>query len=285
MTAPSSGLNFYMYQPDYWKIEGFSMSSSQSYANVLLYEAGDNIIANNHMSHSAYSNVQIYGDAINCNSVKILNNNITNSSTNGNAIDVEGNADSTLVQGDTISMTNTNSQDALIFYDYETSGHNGYIYYPAHNTITQNVISAYSNGVSLYGNDYPISTFTISNNNINILSTTISESGPIWLGGVGSSSVDVTYIYDNRLTGGYAGIYFYQSADYLNIYNNYISNNNYGVYVAYSSNDINSLYFNSFYNSLSNLYFVSGSNAYWNVKNNILYTTATTINGLIIPMI
>ena len=249
------------------------MNSSQSYGNILLYEAQYNVIANNKLSHSAYSNIQVFGDNLNSNGTQILNNNISNSSTNGNAIDIEGNADSTLIQGDSVSMTNSASEDALIFYGYSSSST---LYYPAANIIRNNVISAYSYGISLYGNVYPISTFTINNNKITMISQSTSDGAPIWLGSVGSSSVDVTYIYDNRLIGGNNGIYFSSSADYLNIYNNYISNNNYGVYVSSSSSDINQLYFNSFYNSNTNLYFVSGSNAYWKVKDNILYTTGTS---------
>ena len=273
-TAPASGLNFYMYQPDYWKIEGFTMNSTQSYANVLMYESTHNMLANNKMTHSAYSNVQVFGDNLSGKSNQFLYNNISNSSTNGNAIDVEGSCDSTLVQGDTITMSNSSSQDAMIFYTYNDG--NGNIYYPSHNNITQNVVSAYSYGVSLYGYDHPISTFTVSNNKITLNSSTTSDGAPIWLDAVGSNSSDISYIYNNRLIGGNNGIYIGATANYEEIYNNYVSNNNYGVYVSSSTSNNAQLYFNSFYNSITNLYFVSSANSAWKVKNNILYTTNTT---------
>jgi len=273
-TAPSSGLNFYMYQPDYWKIEGFTMNSTQSYANVLMYESTHNVLANNKMTHSAYSNIQVFGDNLSGKSNQFLYNNISNSSTNGNAIDVEGSCDSTLVQGDTITMSNSGSQDAMIFYTYNDG--NGNIYYPSHNSITQNVVSAYSYGVSLYGYDYPISTFTVSNNKITLNTNAISDGAPIWLDAVGSNSSDQTYIYNNRLIGGNNGIYIGATTNYEEIYNNYVSNNNYGVYVSSSTSNNAQLYFNSFYNSITNLYFVSSANSAWKVKNNILYTTNTT---------
>jgi hypothetical protein len=273
-TAPASGLNFYMYQPDYWKIEGFTMNSTQSYANVLMYESTHNVLANNKMTHSAYSNIQVFGDNLSGKSNQFLYNNISNSSTNGNAIDVEGSCDSTLVQGDTITMSNSGSQDAMIFYTYKDASNN--IYYPAHNTITQNVVSAYSYGLSLYGNYAPISSFTVSNNKITLNSNSTSDGAPIWLEGVGSSSTDISYIYNNRLIGGNNGFYLGTTANYEEIYNNYVSNNNYGVYVSSSTSNNAQLYFNSFYNSITNLYFVSSANSAWKVKNNILYTTNTT---------
>jgi len=105
-----------------------------------MYEAAHNVFANNKINHTAYSNVQVFGDIFNGNSNQFLYNSITNSSTNGNAINVEGNCDSTIVQGDTITMSNTASLDAMMFYTYHD---NNNVYYPSQTNINQNVVSGW----------------------------------------------------------------------------------------------------------------------------------------------
>jgi hypothetical protein len=273
LNAPNGGDNFYLFQPDYIKIEGFTMNSTQSYASVEMYEATHNVLTNNKITNSASTNLIIYGDNLNANKNAITNNTFVNSSTSGRGIIIQGNADSLTIQNDSITMSNASSQDAILVTTYSA---NSNAYYPSTTTINQNIISAYSYGVSLYGYDYAISTFTITNNKITMLAKTASDGGAIWLEGVGSSSTDQTLIYNNRLIGGTNGMYFGTSADYLKIYNNYVSGSDYGVYVASNSSDVNELYFNSFYNNITNLYFASSANSYWKVKDNILYTTNST---------
>jgi hypothetical protein len=93
-----------------------------------------------------------------------------------------------------------------------------------------------------------------------------------------TSSGDDMKIIGNRLTGGYAGIYIDNYCEYLKIYNNYICNVSIGLF----NNDYdfnqpeNELYHNSFYTSGSCLYFANSAYYDWNIRNNILYTTANT---------
>jgi hypothetical protein len=274
LNAPTNKYNMYFGQPDYIKVEGFTMNSTQtSYPNISMVEAENNIIAGNKFTHSGTTNIQIFGDNLDANYNQVINNTISNSSAGGNGILIWGNCDNLTVSTNTITMSNASSQDAILVATYSVSSN---VYYPSGGIITQNTISAYSYGVSLYGYDYPISTYTVSNNTITMQTKTIADGAPVWLGGVGSSSSDQTIINNNRLIGGKNGVYFAFSADYTKIYNNYISNNDYGLYVASATSDIGELYFNSFYNQITNLFFTSSSDGYWKVKDNILYTTNST---------
>jgi hypothetical protein len=153
------------------------------------------------------------------------------------------------------------------------------IYYPAFGAVDQNTISAQNYGVILYGPDYPISSYTVSNNNITIANKTSADGSAIWLGSVGNTSTEKSVIYNNRLNGGKNGIYLSAGVNYEKIYNNYISNSDNGLYVSASSSSVGELYFNSFYNAVNNLYFYSSSSAYWKIKNNILYNTSTSASN------
>ena len=278
LNAPTNSHNFYI-GTNYIKIQNVAMNNTNlSYYNVEIYEAAHNIITNTKLSHTADANVVIFGDNINSNGNQILNNSITNSSNASssgiyNGIFVEGKCDSLTVQGDSITMTSANTIDAILITTYSNGSTN---YYPSHGLINQNTISAYTYGVSLYGYDYPISTYTVSSNNITMQASSTTDGGPVWLGSVGASSAYQSVIYDNRLIGGKNGIYFAFSANYTKSYNNYISGSSYGLYVYDVTSNNNELYFNSFYNTTNNLFYYSTSCSSWNVRNNILYNTGSS---------
>jgi len=286
LNAPANSHNFYL-GTNYMKIQDVAMSNTNlSYYNVELYEAAHNIITGTKLTHTADANIVVFGDAINSNGNQILNNTITNSSSaigSGiyNGIFVEGNCDLLTVQSNTVTMSGANTNDAILITTYNDGFNN---YYPSAGTINQNTISAYTYGVSLYGYNYPIATYTVSNNSISMQSNATSDGGPIWLGGVGASSADQSIIYDNRLSGGKNGIYFAFSVNYSKTYNNYISGSDYGIQVAATSSNNNELYFNSFYNTTNNLFYYSTSCSNWNVKNNILYNTSSSSSNACINL-
>lgn len=273
LNAPSTKNNIVINQSNYVKVEKMTLNSTQgTYNNVLIQSANNNIIANNKLIHSSSTNINLYS-AVNANNNQVLNNQINNSSTSGYGIAVVGNCDNVLIKGNTIALTNASSLAGIIINSTKVSSN---VYYPALGTIDQNTITAQNYGVVLNGPDFPIASYTISNNNINIATKASADGAAIWLGYVGNSLADQSLIYNNRLIGGKNGFYLSSGVDYEKIYNNYVSNSDNGLYVSTTSSDIGELYFNSFYNTTNNLYFALSSTAYWKVKNNIFYNTNNT---------
>jgi len=269
--APANKYNVYLYQSHYFKVERFTMNSTQaSFNNVNIYRSNYNIISNNKITHTANTNISLFGDSVRANHNQIISNLITNSSTTGKGILITGNSDTLTVDGDTILMTNVVSQEAILAI---TAYDGRYVYFPHFSTVNQNTISAYSYGIRLLGTHYPISSYTISFNKITMLSKATADGAAINLAGVGASSSMKSLLFNNRLIGGKNGIYMGSNVNYEMIYNNYISGSDYGLYVAATNSSIGELYFNSFYNDISNLFYSSYSFGYWKVKDNILHTT------------
>jgi len=286
LNAPANSHNFYL-GTNYMKIQDMAMNNTNlSYYNVEIYEAAHNIITGTKLSHTADANVVIFGDAINSNGNQISNNTINNSSSATstgiyNGIFVEGNCDSLIVKNNTITMSNANTIDAILITTYYDGINN---YYPSAGNINQNTISAYTYGVSLWGYDYPIATYTVSSNNITMQSNATTDGAPVWLGSVGANSAAQSLIYGNRLIGGKSGIYIAFSTNYEKIYNNYISGNDNGINVPASSSTNGELYFNSFFNTTNNLFFTSYSYTSWKVKDNIFYTTSSSSSNACINL-
>ncbi len=269
--APANKYNVYLYQSHYFKVERFTMNSTQaSFNNVNIYRSNYNIISNNKITHTANTNISLFGDSVRANHNQIISNLITNSSTTGKGILITGNSDTLTVDGDTILMTNVVSQEAILAI---TAYDGRYVYFPHFSTVNQNTISAYSYGIRLLGTHYPISSYTISFNKITMLSKATADGAAINLAGVGASSSMKSLLFNNRLIGGKNGIHLGSNVNYEMIYNNYISGSDYGLYVAATNSSIGELYFNSFYNDISNLFYSSYSFGYWKVKDNILHTT------------
>ncbi|MDF2449483.1 MAG: hypothetical protein K0R26_1987 [Bacteroidota bacterium] len=275
LNAPASKNNIFINQANKVKIEKFTMNSTQStYNNIKIQQANANIVSNNKLVHSTSSNIYMVGTSIRANRNEFLNNQINNSSTSGYGVAVVGNCDSLAIRGNTI--TNTGSLAGILISSTKISND---IYYPAFGAIDQNTITAQNYGVILSGPDFPIASYTISSNNIEITSNSLTDGAAIWLGSVGNSSAEQSLIFNNRLAGGKNGIYLSSGVNYEKIYNNYVSNNSYGLYVSSSTSSIGELYFNSFYNSTGNVYFVSSASAYWKIKNNILYNSNNTASN------
>ncbi len=270
-TAPLSKNNILLNASRYININNFTFNSTQSlYYNINVQSSERNLISSNKFNHSTSSNIYFFGSVNKSNLNRVISNTISNGSNFGSGVYIEGNADSIMVSNNDITMTHASSISGIYVTSYYTSSAN---YYPAHGSVSQNTITAPNYGIKLYGSSYPISTYTINNNIINIQTKAPTEGACIWLGTVGTSNNDKTIIYNNRLNGGTNGIYLSTNADYIKVYNNYISGSDNGLNVSASNSEIGEVYFNSFYNSLNNLYFSFSSAAYWKVKNNILYNT------------
>lgn len=282
LNAPTSKNNILLNLSSYFKIERFTLNSTQStFNNVNIQQATNNVIANNKLVHSTSTNINLAGTTVNSRRNEFSNNQINNSSTSGYGITVIGNSDSVIIRGNAITMSNTNSLSGIVITSTKIGSN---IYYPAFGAVDQNTISAQNYGVILYGSDFPISSYTVSNNNITIANKTLTDGSTIWLGSVGNTSADKSLIYNNRLNGGKNGIYLSGGVNYEKIYNNYISNSDNGLYVSSSTSAIGELYFNSFYNTTSNLYFVASASAYWKIKNNILYNSNNTASNTCIKV-
>jgi RHS repeat-associated protein len=278
LNAPTGKNNIYLNQSNNIKIEKFTLNSSQSsYHNLKVFNSKNNLITNNKLTHSTASNIYVSGSTIASNNNTISENEIINSSTTGNAIIIVGNTDSLSVQSNTISLSNSASSVSGIYVT--SSSVSGNVYYPAYGVINQNTITAQNYGVKLYGIDYSISSYSISNNQITVLSNSQTDGAAIWLGYVGNTINDQTLVYSNKLNGGKNGIYLSSGVDYTKIYNNYVSGSDNGLFVSTSTSDIGEVYYNSFYNTTNNLYFAYSSSAYWKIKNNILYNTSTSASS------
>lgn len=278
MTAPSGKNNVSMYLTHHINISNFTFNSSQSstYNNIKILDSEFNQIYNNKFSHSSGSNILVEGNTSSGNSNYVTSNIITNSSTSGYGIYIHGNTDYISVSSNTITMTNSSSLAGICVASYYYGGVN---YFPSQGHIEQNSITAQNYGVKLYGPDYPISTYTINNNNITINTKSLTDGSALWFGSVGASSSEQSLVYNNRLIGGTNGIYLDTYADNLKIYNNYISGSDNGLYASASSSDVGEVYYNSFYNTMNNLYFAYSSAAYWKIKNNILYNTNSSASN------
>ncbi len=282
LAAPSGGHNINLNQPDYIRIQGFTLNSTQSTKNnLMINESRYNIISGNKLTHSGYTNIHISGDEgtsnLDADLNRITNNTIQNSATTGYGIYLTGDCDSVEIDSNTITMSSSAPYDAIFLTTHSIgNGANTVYLYPTNVKVHNNVIGTQNWGVSIFGYDHAIDNTKIYNNTITVALKSDASAAGIWIAGIGSVSTGKTLIYNNRIIGGSNGIYYTTSSDYSKVYNNYFSGNDYGLYVSTSTADNGEIYFNSFYNSITNLYFAFSSGANWKIKNNILYTTGSS---------
>jgi Secretion system C-terminal sorting domain len=217
----------------------------------------------------------------------ITNNVLDNSSQDGIGVFVYGDVDSSRIQYNTITMTGTNGRgilfDCLFNAPDEVSATASY--WPVVDTVFKNTITANNHGIECNSSSTSnkLYTYLIEGNTITINNTTAPRSS-IYLYNCGKPSAEDFKIMKNRLRGGYAGIYIFDRGEYLKIYNNYIcsifglfSNN----YIGGGTDRENEFLHNSLYTTGSCLYFNNESQDDWDVRNNILYTTANAPSACI----
>lgn len=277
ITAPAADDNFYFNNVHYFLVKDMHLISTQpSNYNYYLHECNDHLLDGCHLEHTTNVNVYLL-DTDGANDVDdnaVANCTIDNSAASGYNIWIRGDADNDTIRGCTINSTGTTSAKAVVLNDYNIGLSDGW---PTAIQMFDNVVSADDYGV--YGDVVDGNTmelYHIYNNQFSITSSDKSDGAAIWLDDHGLSSSDVSTIHNNIISGGKNGIYLTNGVDYVHFYNNFICDSEYGVYVNDNASDDNDLQHNSFYSSKECVHFNSDSKAYWNVRNNIFYSTSNS---------
>jgi len=289
-TAAAASNNVNITNADYVWIEGIKFTNSTTDKHNIYKHYGDYFNLKNCYleitSTTASSGVNYYGKsntdpAISSQYNTISGNIMTNTAENGIGIYFLGDNDLSTISSNTITLTGTSSMGMSCLYN--TDGSNNY--WPVKNTITDNTLTSVKRGISMYGGSTTNNPtdYNISGNSISLTSASGTDNSCIWMyyagdfGGAGDAPIN---IYSNRLSGGYAGICIPDYVREINVYNNYICGNKYGLYAIDSDgNDSKSTtYHNSFYNLNTCVYFDGQSQRDWDLRNNILYTTGDNSN-------
>jgi hypothetical protein len=221
--------------------------------------------------------------SINANYSSVLNNVINSSAETGRGVYLLGDADYCTISANNITMTGSLAFGMYFKHHYTASDQ----YWPVYNTVSNNVISSVRRGISLQGDSNGPNTlqdihgYTITGNSITITASTNAENSCIWMDNVGNhagTAANTFTIEKNRLTNGWAGIFINDWVERVYIYNNYICGNKYGLYSNnYDGTDTYSrLYHNSLYTTQSCVRFENDSQDYWDIRNNILFTTSSS---------
>lgn len=299
--AAASKFNLFINRAEYIWVEGISFSNSNATDSSfnIVKEYGNSSVIRLCKLNNTSTTVPSGRPAINIflRSTKntslgaqrtlITNNIIDNSSQEGIGVFVYGDVDSSRIQFNTITMTGSNGRgvlfDCLFNAPDEVSA--GANYWPVVDTVFKNTITANNHGIECNSSSTSnkLYTYLIEGNTITINNTTAPRSS-IYLYNCGKPSAEDFKIMKNRLRGGYAGIYIFDRGEYLKIYNNYIcsifglfSNN----YIGGGTDRENEFLHNSLYTTGSCLYFNNNSQDDWDVRNNILYTTANSPSACI----
>lgn len=220
--------------------------------------------------------------SINANYSSVLNNVINSSAETGRGVYLLGDADYCTISANNITMTGSLAFGMYFKHHYTASDQ----YWPVYNTVSNNVISSVRRGISLQGDSNGPNTlqdihgYTITGNSITITASTNAENSCIWMDNVGNhagTAANTFTIEKNKLSNGWAGIFINHRVERIYIYNNYMCSNIYGLYsFNYDGTDTYSrLYHNSFYTIQSCAKFVSDSQNYWDIRNNILFTSSS----------
>ena len=277
LTAPTNDDNFLLQNAGYITIKNMHLSSEEtSNYNYFVEEGVYNIIDNCLLESSKNTNIyyQSNGGSYDIDDNSIINSTITNHSSAGYNIWINGDGDDHIINNCIITSTGTGGAKAIYLTDrsFGTNEMWPTAIHMHNNTVTADDYGFFSNSV----NGNTMETFDIHDNTFNIQSSDKTDGCSLYLMNHGISSSDISNIFNNRINGGRAGIYLTSDVDYVHFYNNFIAGSLYGIYIDDASSNDNDLQHNSFYTERQCAYFDNGSNAYWNVRNNIFYTTANS---------
>jgi len=300
-TSTSALYNIYIQRAKYIWIEGINFKNTSTSASIsnIDKEYGESSVIRNckfeidntstNTTHDSY-NISFkcfYNTVLDAKRTLISNNVFTNNNPNGIAINVVGDVDFSRFENNNITMTGEDGRGLLFIRTTntdETPGGSG-IYWPIADTIVRNRIIANNNGIEITSSNtgQRFWDYLIESNNITI-NNDASPRSSIYLLLAGLDNDDDIEIKKNVLKGGYSGVYIFNYGEYLKIHNNYICSK-FGLYSrryeGSGSNNANNgvnkeneFLHNSLYTTESCLYFDQGSQDDWDIRNNILYTTA-----------
>ncbi|PKP03370.1 MAG: hypothetical protein CVU11_08525 [Bacteroidetes bacterium HGW-Bacteroidetes-6] len=275
ISSPGNYHNLSLTNADYVTVENLKLSNSHtSYFNVYNNGSQNMELKNDSLIHSVYTNVVIafsstsaYGLPSNS---KIQDCAIISKYAGMNNIVVNGSGSYLEFSGNYIRNDYPSSRGLVINYAYSSPNY----YSPSHISMTDNTILCDSIGIHINGvSAAKIDYVTIRENNI-IIASQDSLTSCILANYSGTSSETIDTIAGNRLAGGRYGLY-YNYTIYTRAFNNFFTNNQYGVKLI-SSND-NRLSFNSFYNDRTNVW-TTTENAVsgMTLSNNIFYSKGSS---------
>jgi hypothetical protein len=290
-TTSSQTYNVFVNRAKYVWLEGISFINTRANAGTqnILREYGESGVVKNCAltinNSSANASYNIY---LRCNKKSsldtkrslITSNTITNDNSSGIGIYVLGDVDFSRFEKNNITMTGTSGKGLLFLYDAGSDEDlNGAArYWPVSDTIFQNIIISNANGIecnTIAG--YELYDYLIDGNRITVNNNTTSSQSCVWLNACGISNNDDFKIIRNRFMSAYAGVYMNSGVEFTTVSNNYFCTR-FGLFhsVCDGSNSHNNFIHNSVYTSASCLYFDNQCQDWWDIRNNILYTTANT---------
>ncbi|PLW99234.1 MAG: hypothetical protein C0594_17265, partial [Marinilabiliales bacterium] len=250
-----------------------------SRTNVFNYQSSDIIYENCDFVNSKEPGIMITGGdrtaGTESDDINVLSCSVLNTSPGDNAVLIQGDCKTILLDGNTIETRGTTSAEAVYV---ESTGKGA----PVYVTIRNNTIVADDYGIYLNGTNNTISKTAIEGNIISIATTDQADGASIKMEYAGIDASNNIDIFNNELTGGKNGLYYGSTVNFTKVYNNIVHASQNGLIATSQPTGQNEVYFNTFYNSLYNLYFNDRTNPYWTVKNNIFANTSNDkVNGCV----
>jgi hypothetical protein len=295
-TTSSQTYNVFVDRAKYVWFEGISFINTKADAGTqnILREYGESgVVKNCSLVVTNASANASYNIFLRCNKRSSLDtkrslittNSISNNNPSGIGIYVLGDVDFSRFERNTITMTGSNGRGMLFNHDGGADEDlNGTAqYWPISDTIFANTIICNGNGIQCNSPEgYEFYDYLIEANSITVNNSSNSTQSCVWLDNCGIDSDDDFKILRNRFRGAFAGVYISAEGKYITIANNYFCTR-FGLYSqTYDGLDWeNAFIHNSVYTTASCLYFGNESQDDWDIRNNILYTTATTPSACI----
>lgn len=223
----------------------------------------------------------------------ISSNIMTNNNISGIGIHVLGDVDFSRFERNTITMTGTNGKGIAFQYisgpDEDAAGTARY--WPISDTVFMNTITSNANGLEFDSDvasniveDWRLTSYLVESNTVTVNQNSLSTQSCVWMDGCGYTDSKDFKILKNIFKGGYSGVYISNYGEFVKIHNNYFCTR-FGLYSnSYLGSGLdreNEFLHNSLYTSGSCLFFDNGSQDDWDIRNNILYTTATSASACI----